>query len=120
MPFVVARTNAGLSRKQKEQLKDQLGKAMALVPGKSARDMLLTIEDGASMWLAGEGSKPMAYVDAALFGTEDHAGYDMYTAAVSRAFAEVVGIEPDRVFVRVGEIGAWSCGERYVDRRWFA
>lgn len=119
MPFVVARTNVRLSRRQKEQLKYQMGKAMELVPGKSERDMLLTIEDEASMWLAGESVEPMAYVDAALFGTEDHAGYAEYTAAVARAFAQVTGMDPNRVFVRVEEIGAWSYGERYVDRRWF-
>lgn len=119
MPFVIARTNVRLSGRQERTLKELMGKAMALVPGKSERDMLLVIEDGSHMWLAGEGSEPLAYVDAALFGTEDHAGYAAFTGAVAQAFAQVTGMDPSRVFVRVEEIGAWSFGGQYVDRKWF-
>lgn len=119
MPFVIAKTSAHLTANQEKRLKSAMGKAMAHVPGKSEADMLLEIEDGCHLWLAGDDSEPVAYVDAALFGTEDHRGYREFTAAVARAFSEVVGLDPNRVFVRVEEIGAWSSGEHYFDRRWF-
>lgn len=119
MPFVIAKTNVNLSPAQETRLKELLGKAMAKVPGKSEKDMLLELEDKRHMWLAGDSSQPLAYVDAALFGTEDHRGYAAFTAGVARAFSEVAGIAPERVFVRVEEIGAWSVGEQYIDRRWF-
>lgn len=117
MPFITMRTSAVLDSAQKADLAHCIGRAVAHVPGKSESDTLVDVQDGCSMWLYGSDSEPVAYVDAALFGTEHHMGYDAFSAEVARAFAEIAGIDSQRVFVRLSEIGVFSCGGAYFDRR---
>ena len=120
MPFITAHTSAVLEGSRKGELAHRIGRAVAHVPGKSEADTLVDVQDGCSMWLYGDDSESVAYVDAALFGTEHHRGYDAFSAEVARAFEEVAGIDLRHVFVRLSEIGAFSCGDAYFDRRRFA
>ena len=120
MPFVTARTSAVLDDAQKAKLAHSIGRAVAHVPGKSEADTLVDVQDGCSMWLYGSDAEPVAYVDAALFGTEHRMGYDAFSAEVARAFKEVAKVDERRVFVRLSEIDAFSCGDAYFDRRRFA
>ena len=39
-----------------------------------------------------------------------HVGFDRFAAAVSRAFDDVLGVPPENVFIRFGDIGVWSAG----------
>ena len=41
MPFIISRTNRSISREQERQLKNRLGKAIELVPGKSEQYLML-------------------------------------------------------------------------------
>ena len=120
MPFVTTRTSAVLDDAQKSELAHRIGRAVAHVPGKSEADTLVDVQDGCSIWLYGSDADPVAYVEAALFGTEHRMGYDAFSAEVAQAFTEVAGIASRRVFVRLSEIGAFSCGDAYFDRRRFA
>ena len=117
MPFITVRTSAALEGAQKAELAHRIGRAVMHVPGKSEADTLVDVQDGCSMWLYGSDAEPVAYVDAALFGTERRMGYEAFSSEVARAFAEVAGLDPRRVFARLSEIGAFSCGGAYFDRR---
>ena len=117
MPFVMVRTSASLDDAQKAAVAHRVGQALECVPGKSEAQALVDVQDGCSMWLYGEGDAPVAYVDASLFGTEHRLGYEAFSAEVSSALRDVVGIDPGRIFVRMSEIGAFSCGDAYFDRR---
>ena len=120
MPFITARTSAVLDDERKAELAHRIGRAVAHVPGKSEAETLVDVQDSCSMWLYGSDAEPVAYVDAALFGTEHRMGYDAFSAEVAHAFTEVAGVDSRRVFVRLSEIGAFSCGGAYFDRRRFA
>ncbi len=52
-----------------------MGKAIELVPGKSEQYLLLSFEPDSRLWLRGDDSQSMAYIDAAIFGNEGHYGY---------------------------------------------
>ncbi|SPF69122.1 Tautomerase/MIF superfamily [Propionibacterium ruminifibrarum] len=119
MPFVIVRTNAELTWAQESELAASMGRAMSHVPGKSEADLLLAIDSGQRLWLAGRDDVPAAYVDAALFGTENHLGYPEFSTAVARAFADVAGIDARNVFVQLSEIGAFSAGPAFFDRGLF-
>ena len=110
MPFIIVRASAVLGDAQKAELAHRIGRAVAHVPGKSEADTLVDVQDGCSMWLYGSDAEPVAYVDAALFGTEHHAGYGAFSAEVARAFEDIAGVDTRRMFMRLSEIGAFSCG----------
>ena len=116
MPFIISRTNRSISREQELQLKSRLGKAICLVPGKSEQYLTLAFEENSHLWLRGDNSQPMAYIEAAIWGNEGHLGYDKFTAEVTRIFHEVLGIAPDGIYIRYSDIPDWGVAGMNFDR----
>ncbi len=119
MPFLISRVNVPLSRKQEMELKVLLGRAIELVPGKSEAYLLLCFEDNCRLWLRGDDSAPIAYIEANIFANERHAGYDAFTHEVTRIFHQVLGIGPDHIYLHYTDIPDWGVGGLHFDRRAF-
>ena len=117
MPFIVSRVNLPLSKEKETELKEWMGRAIELVPGKSEEYLLLDFQDNCHLWLRGDNSKPAAYIETAIFGNEDHAGYTALTEEFTRAFHTVLGIPPENVYIKYDDITAWGVGGMYLDRR---
>lgn len=119
MPFITCKVNRPVSREQELALKSRMGRAIGLVPRKSEQYLLLSVEPESRLWLRGDDSQPMAYIDAAIFGNEGHLGYPEFTAEVTRALGDVLDIPPDNVYIKYEDIAAWGVGGQYIDRRFF-
>ena len=119
MPFIKVKTSCPISKEQEGTLKSRMGKAIELVPGKSEEYLLLEFEDNYRLWLRGENAVPIAYIEAAIFGNESHAGYPAFTAKVSEIFCDVLGIAAENLYIKYEDISAWSVGDQYIDRRMF-
>ncbi|MBQ9030010.1 MAG: hypothetical protein IJ106_00975 [Parasporobacterium sp.] len=119
MPFIKVKTSCPISKEQEITLKSLLGKAIELVPGKSEEYLLLEFEDNSRLWLRGEYTEPIAYIEAAIFGNESHAGYPDFTAKVSEIFRDVLGIAAENLYIKYEDIPAWSVGSQYIDIRMF-
>lgn len=74
------------------------------------------VEDNCRLYLRGNGKSKIAYVDVGIFGNESHRGYDSFTAAISKIFAEVLAVPPDNVYVNYHDIIGWGAGGIYFDR----
>ena len=119
MPFIISRVNRPISREQELELKARMGKAIELVPGKNEEYTLLSFEDNCRLWLRGDDSQPIAYLEANIFGNESHAGYGAFSDQVTKIFHRVLGIAPDHIYIHYTDIPAWSAGGVYFDRRRF-
>ena len=119
MPFITCKVNRPISPEQETELKARMGKAIELVPGKSERYLLLTFEPNSHIWLRGDNCLPMVYIKAAIFGNEDRQGYPAFTAEVTRAFMEVLGVLPGNVYIKYEDIAAWGVNGQYIDRGFF-
>ena len=119
MPFIVSRVSVPITKEQETELKAWMGRAIELVPGKSEEYLLLDFQESCRLWLRGDNSKPAAYIEAAVFGNESHAGYDALTAELTLAFHEVLGIPPKNIYIKYDDITAWGVGGMYIDRRQF-
>lgn len=119
MPFLISRVNVPISREQEIELKAKLGKAIELVPGKSEDYLLLCFEDNCRLWLRGDNSAPITYIEANIFGNERHAGYDAFTYEVTKVFHQVLNIAPDHVYLNYTDIPDWGVGGMHFDRRAF-
>ena len=116
MPFIISRVSTPITKEQEKELKSRLGKAIELVPGKSEEYLLLGFEDNYHLYLRGDNSKPAAYIEASIFGNENHFGYKKFTYEVTRIFSEVLGIAPDRIYIKYSDITAWGVNGMYIDR----
>ena len=119
MPFIKSKVSCEMTTEQELALKRRFGKAIELVPGKSEEYLLLELEDSCRLWLRGERAAPIAYIEAAIFGNEGNFGYDAFTAEITKAFTEVLGIPSDRVYIKYEDITAWGVSGQYIDRRMF-
>ena len=117
MPFIISRLNVPVSEAQERELKARMGKAISLVPGKSEEYLLLGFEDNCRLWLRGDNSEPIAYIEADIFGNETHAGYDAFTKEITKAFFEILNIPPENIYIKYDDIKAWSVNGMYIDRR---
>lgn len=100
MPFIKAKISCPVSQKQESELKACMGKAIELIPGKSEEYLLLEFEDNCHLWLRGKNDEPIAYIEAAIFGNEQHYGYDAFTAEITNLFAKALNIRPDHIYIK--------------------
>lgn len=119
MPFIKIKTSCPISKEQEITLKSRMGKAIELVPSKSEEYLLLEFEDNSRLWLRGEKSEPMAYIEAAVFGNESHAGYPAFSAEVTSTLQDVLSIAPEDCYIKYEDITAWAVGGQYIDRSTF-
>ena len=119
MPFIMARVSLPISQEQERDMKSWLGKAIELVPGKSEASLLAGFEGSCHLYLRGRDSEPVAYVEAGIFGSEGHWGYNRLTAEITRMFGEIMGIAPDHVYVKYTDIPAWGVSGVLFDRNQF-
>ena len=116
MPFIFSKVNIPIGKGKELELKSRLGKAIELVPGKSEAYLMVGFEENCHMYLRGDDKEPMAYIEASIFGNEEHLGYSQLTAEIMRIFNDVLGIAPDHVYLNYRDIPGWGVSGRYIDR----
>lgn len=119
MPFVIAKVNVPVNRAQEEEIKARVGKTIEHVPGKNEHFLLFGLEDDYHFYLRGDSNQKIAYIQADIFGNEDHAGFDRFGAEVTATFHQVLDIPPENIYIKFDDIKAWSVGGMYIDRRMY-
>lgn len=108
MPFINSKVSVTLTKKQKEELKTELGKAITLIPGKSESWLMLGFEDNYCLYFKGEAFEKIAFVEVKIFGTTTSDAYDKLTAAICDIFNKVLGIDSDKIYVKYEEVSHWG------------
>ena len=116
MPFIIARVNVPVGKGQETEIKTRMGQAIKLVPGKNESCLMLGIEDSCRFYLRGNRTQKAAYIEAAVFGNEDHVEFDAFAAATTDIFHLALGIPPENIYIRFDDIKAWSAGGAFIDR----
>ena len=113
MPFIMAKVNVPVSSGQEEEISKRLGKAIGAIPGKSEEYLMFGIEDCCRFHLRGTAQKA-AYIEAAIFGNEDHAGFAAFARSMTEIFHEVLGIPPANIYAKFEDIAAWSVSGMFI------
>lgn len=108
MPFISTKTNIEITKEREASIKQKLGKAIELVPGKSEAWLMLSFEDKASMYFKGQADKSMAFVEVKLFGGASAVAYDKLTAAITKILNEELSIDPAQIYVKYEEVKTWG------------
>lgn len=111
MPFIHVTTNLSVSDGAGEMLKNQLGHAIAVIPGKNEDWLMVQLEDEARLWFAGSDA-PAAMVRVDLFGGARADACDELTGRVTEILESVLDVEPQRVYVRYTETQDWGWNGR--------
>ena len=107
MPFIETTTSVAISGKREQAIKERMGKAVELIPGKSEGWLMLSFRDNVSMYFKGE-DDPCAICQVKLFGSASEEAYAALTEALTEIINDELDIDPDRIYVTYEEIGVWG------------
>jgi phenylpyruvate tautomerase PptA (4-oxalocrotonate tautomerase family) len=108
MPYINTKTNVEISKGKEESIKQKLGKAISLIPGKSEEWLMVSIEDQCSLYFKGKTDTPIAFVEVKLYGSSSAGAYQKLTAQITNILGEELGIVPSQVYVTYQEIEHWG------------
>ncbi len=108
MPFINTKTNVNVSKEQERSLKEQFGKAISLLPGKSENWLMVAVEGGIPMYFRGDDSDPIAFVEVKIFGNAPSNAYRDMTAELTRICGDVLGVSPDHMYIRYFGSSDWG------------
>ena len=108
MPYINAKVSCKLTDEKMTELKAALGKAIEAIPGKTETYLMVAIEDGQNIWLAGDNSTPKAFFDVRILGSAKTEDYSRMTGVVCRICGELLGISSADVYVAYSEYAHWG------------
>ncbi len=108
MPFINSKVTVKISEEQERELKTRLGKAIAMVPGKSESWLMTGFEDGYHLYFRGDNSEPIAFVEVSVFGSADKNAFSKLTGEICKIFGEVLGIAADHIYVKYSATTDWG------------
>jgi phenylpyruvate tautomerase PptA (4-oxalocrotonate tautomerase family) len=108
MPYINTKLSTSLSKEKETALKEQFGKAIALIPGKSESWLMLGFEDNCRMYFKGQSSSPLAYVEVNLFGSASQTAYDALTKKLTEILSTELSLNPSNIYIKYYEARVWG------------
>ncbi|MCM1234859.1 MAG: phenylpyruvate tautomerase MIF-related protein [Ruminococcus flavefaciens] len=108
MPFINSKISTPLSKEQEIQIKEKLGKAIELIPGKSENWLMLGFEPETSLYFRGDDSQPTAFVEVSIFGSENSSAFEKLTAEICTIYEEILRIPPSRIYIKYQTTANWG------------
>lgn len=105
MPFIEVKTNQTIN--DKSTLKSALGEAITAIPGKSEAWLMVELEGDKDMYFKGS-DEPCAMFEIAIFGSAGNSAYDELTCRICDISEKLLGVSPDRTYVKYTEIDHWG------------
>jgi phenylpyruvate tautomerase PptA (4-oxalocrotonate tautomerase family) len=109
MPFINTKTNVEISKEKEAVIKQKLGKAIELIPGKSEDGLMVSFEDRCSLYYKGESDKPIAFVEVMILGSSTREAYQNLTEAITNIIYEELNIAKNQIYIRYEETQYWAC-----------
>ena len=107
MPYIRTTTNVSVSDDAASRIREQLGDAIQLFPGKSERWLMLAMEGDKKMYFAGS-DEPLEMAEVSLIGSADGNCYNKLTGKITEILSDVLSIPANRIYVRYTETEYWG------------
>lgn len=107
MPFIDTRVTVKVSDPQKEEIRTELGKLIAIL-NKSEAYLMVGMEDACDLWLGGRKLEKGAYVAVSLYGDAPKEAYDRLTGEICGLLQEKLGIPGNAVYITYHPVSDWG------------
>ena len=94
MPFINAKVSVAISQEQEKQLKERLGQAIAVIPGKSEQWLMTGFQDNYHLYFRGDNSQPAAF--------------DKLTGEITKIFNDILKIQSDHIYIKYSPTSDWG------------
>lgn len=108
MPFISSKVSIAMEEQQREELKDKLGKIIAIIPGKSEEWLMIEFADQCDLSFRGKRRQPAAFIEVKVFGDIPEECLGKLTKEICLAYTEVLQIDPTNIYVKYEEVYKWG------------
>ena len=108
MPFIESKVSVKTTEEQQKKLKERLGKAISLIPGKSESWLMVDLQDEQKMYFRGDDSEPIAFICVNIYGSSDPEAFEKMTAELTQIYGELFGVAPDHMYVKYAASTDWG------------
>ena len=107
MPFIDSKITVKLTPEKKDLIKTEFGKAVSVL-NKPESFLMVGIEDGCDLWLAGEKLEKGAYVAVSLLGNSKSESYEKMTGIICDILQRELEIPGNAVYVTYHPVADWG------------
>lgn len=108
MPFVNSKISVKISREQELTIKNRLGQAIALIPGKSESWLMVGFEDDYKLYFKGQEYEKIVFVEVQIYGDTSRSALSSLTAEICNIYNEELGVEKDKIYVKYDLVQNWG------------
>ena len=69
---------------------------------------MVGFEDEYHLYFKGDDSKPTAFVEVSVYGSANSSAFSDLTGEITEIFGDVLGIAPDRIYVKYSATPDWG------------
>lgn len=107
MPFIEIKTNIDVSDKSVSLIEKILGKDIEILPGKSEKWLMISVNDNQKMCFGGN-DEPCLIALVDLYGKCDDKSLNSFTSKVSTFLSSELNIPKERIYVRYQFTDYWG------------
>lgn len=108
MPFINSKISVKLTEEQEKKIKDRLGKAIALIPGKTESWLMVGFEDDYKLYFKGEACEKVVFVEVSIFGSASQTALNSLTVEICDIYNEELGVPKDKIYIKYSETPNWG------------
>ena len=108
MPYIETKASVKITDEQKRRLKEEFGRAIELIPGKSEEWLMLGFVDGMTMSFRGDMSTPAVMIEVDILGKASTADYDALTEKLTVITSNILAVPSDRIYIKYSEYEHWG------------
>jgi hypothetical protein len=107
MPYIQVTIGQKLSDPQKEALKSELGRLITIIPGKTEAALIVSIQDGGSLYMGGI-KEPSVYIDLRVYTAVEAEAKNRFALELFSSITRLFGIPASRQYLTIGEYDHWG------------
>lgn len=108
MPFINSKVTVKISPEKEEAIKQKLGQAIAIIPGKSESWLMVGFEDEYTLYFKGNKCEKAAFVEVKIYGNATSQACDQMTGEICRIYEEELGIPAANIYVAYQAVPDWG------------
>ncbi len=108
MPYIELKTTVPVDMSKKEELREDFGKAITLVPGKTEDVLMVEIEDQKDMWLGASKLDKGAYLSVDYFGVVEDKYLDLLNDELFKILKEKLSLQQEQIYVTFTPRADWG------------
>jgi phenylpyruvate tautomerase PptA (4-oxalocrotonate tautomerase family) len=108
MPYISTKSNVVISKEKEIIIKEKLGKAIELIPGKSESWLMCAFDGEQSLYFKGDGDCNIAFIEVKIFGKSTKEAYAALTGKITEIVSEELNISSDKIYVKYEEVTVWG------------